>query len=62
MKIEITYPSVAKRTLQRRKLLHILRWPIWLIAYTSPILNLMLGGEAWSLIVLIGLYILWRFV
>lgn len=62
MKIDITYPQVEKRTLHRRKLLRILRWPIWFVAYTCPIVNLAVGGEAWSVIVLVGLYILWRFI
>ncbi|MBE6792189.1 MAG: hypothetical protein E7534_01640 [Ruminococcaceae bacterium] len=59
MKVEITYPPVSKRRFQQRKLQKILKWPFWLAAYACPIINLCIGGEAWSVLVLAGLYTLW---
>lgn len=62
MKIELTYPPVSKRGFQRRKLVRIMRWPMLLVAYTCPIVNLCVGGKAWSVIVLTALYALWTLV
>ncbi|MBR3929319.1 MAG: hypothetical protein IKJ65_09985 [Clostridia bacterium] len=62
MKVEITYPPVSKRNFQRRRLLDIIRWPFLLAAYACPIINLAVGGKAWSVIALIGLYMVWRLV
>lgn len=62
MKIEITYPPVSKRGFQRRKLVKIARWPMLLAAYTCPVVNLCVGGKAWSVIVLMALYMLWTLV
>ncbi len=62
LKIEITYPPVSKRGFQRRKLVKTMRWPILLAAYTCPIVNLCVGGKAWSVIVLMALYMLWTLV
>ena len=62
MKIEITYPPISKRNFQRRRLLDILKWPFLLAAYACPIINLAVGGRAWSVIVLTGLYMVWRLV
>ncbi len=59
MKIEITYPAVEKKTLQRRKILRIARIPFTLAAIACPIVNLFTGGKAWSLIVLMSLYFAW---
>lgn len=62
MLVNISYPEVSKRALQKRKLISILRWPAGLAAYICPIVNIVTGGVAWSLLVLFGLYLLWRFL
>lgn len=59
MKIEITYPSVPRRKLRRRKLKSAAGWLLLLAAYICPIVNLLTGGKAWSVIVLISLYTVW---
>ena len=59
MKIKITYPPVEKQKLHRRKLLSILRWPILFAALICPVMNIVTGGRAWSLIVLMALYMVW---
>lgn len=62
MKVEITYPQPQKKKLKRRKFLSIIKWPILLVSYICPIVNLLTGGKAWSLIVLMGLYMLWTLI
>lgn len=62
MKIKNTYPTAPKHTLQRRKFLKIVRWPCLAAAYACPIVNLIIGGRAWSVIVLMALYMLWTLV
>ena len=62
MKIKNTYPPAPKRTLKRRKFLKIVRWPFLGIAYACPIVNLFVGGKAWSLIVLMCLYMIWTLI
>lgn len=62
MKIEPAYPPISKRGFQRRKLIKTVRWPVLLAAYTCPVINLCVGGKAWSVIVLMALYMLWTLV
>ena len=62
MKIKNTYPAPTKQTLQRRKLLNIVRWPFWIAGYGCPIINLIIGGKAWSAVVVISLIMAWKLV
>lgn len=62
MKLNITYPSVEKRKLQRKKFLSIIRWPILFAAFICPVMNIVVGGKAWSLIVLMSLYMVWTLI
>lgn len=62
MKLDITYPAVERRRLQRKKFLHIVRWPVLFAALICPVVNLVTGGAAWSIIVLMALYMLWTLV
>lgn len=59
MKIKITYPPVAKRKLRWEKFLRICGWLMLFAAILCGALNLVIGGKAWSLIVLMGLYMTW---
>lgn len=62
MKINITYPEVSKKNFQRRKFLNIMKWPFLLAAVACPIVNITTGGLAWSIIALMGLYMVWHLV
>lgn len=62
MKIKITYPKVAKSKLERKKLIAITKWPIIIAVVTCPIVNIAVGGKAWSLVVLWSIYMLWTLV
>lgn len=59
MKLKITYPPVEARKLRRGKILRALRWLVLFAAMLCPALNLAVGGKAWSLIVLMSLYMVW---
>lgn len=62
MNVKVTYPLAAKRRFQRRKLLSIARWPLLLAAIICPVINYVTGGKAWSIIVLMSLYMVWTLV
>lgn len=59
MKIKIVYPIPPKTSDHRRRLLSFFRVPVYVGGLCSVIVNLCVGGNAWSVIVLIGLYMLW---
>lgn len=61
MKIEITYPKKGERKLNRRDIINWAKWPFLFAAYICPVLNIAIGGQAWSVIVLWSLWILWSF-
>lgn len=62
MKHKITYPPITKRKLQRRIFLNIIRWPVLLAVIVCPIVNMATGGKAWSIIVLMSIYMAWKLV
>ncbi len=62
MNIKITYPAVPKQKLQRDRFLKFARWPVAVAAVACPLINYCTGGKAWSVVVLMGLYMLWTLV
>ena len=60
MNINITYPELSKKKATRAKLIRILRLPFIILAIACPIVNLAVGGPAWSIIALFGLNIIWN--
>lgn len=56
MEIKITYPHIEKHGLIYKFILDILRWLCLTTAVVCPVINLILGGRAWSIIVLMVLY------
>lgn len=62
MKIKITYPPVSKEKLNRKRIIDIIRWPLLIAIIICPILNITIGGKAWSLVVLMSIYMLWTLV
>ena len=62
MNINITYPELSKKKATRAKLIRILRLPFIISAIACPIVNLAIGGPAWSVIALFGLYVIWNMV
>ena len=52
-------PIPPKRRIQRHQLICAARWPFLAAAVACPVVNLCLGGSAWSLVALWGLWMLW---
>lgn len=59
MKVDIVYPRPGREQQLHRRLAGLLQWPFLFAAYICPILNLVTGGRAWSVIVLWSLFIVW---
>ena len=62
MNINITYPELSKKKATRAKLIRILRLPFVICAIACPIINIAVGGLAWSIIALFGLNTIWNMV
>lgn len=62
MDIKITYPPIEKRVLKRKKALTIIKWLILFAAVICLFVNIETGGRAWSLIVLVSLYMIWTLI
>ncbi|MBP3359637.1 MAG: hypothetical protein J6N52_02185 [Clostridia bacterium] len=58
MEIKITYPHIERRGLKRRQFLGAIEWLILFAAFVCPIINIAVGGKAWSIIVLMSLYMI----
>ena len=59
MEIKITYPHVEKRSLKRRRILTAVKWLVLSAASICPLINIAVGGKAWSVIVLMCLYMVY---
>ena len=60
MQINNTYPPVsAKKEFLRMRMLRVARCPFLVAAAVCPVINYLVGGKAWSLVVLIGLHMTW---
>lgn len=62
MKVKITYPHLSRRKLRLVEWNYMIRWPFLFAAYMCPIINLVIGGKAWSVVVLWALLILWTLI
>lgn len=60
MKVNITYPSKKSKNISRRRLLQILRWPFIGAALACIIVNICVGGKAWSAIAVVALFGVWK--
>lgn len=56
MEIKITYPHIEKGRLIGKHILTFVKWIFLLAAFICPIVNIAVGGKAWSVIVLMCLY------
>lgn len=62
MKIKITYPKVSPKTIKHQRLINFMKWPLLIAVVICPIINLITGGKAWSLVVLMSIYMAWDLV
>ena len=60
MIVNITYPSKKSKNISRRRLLQILRWPFIGAALACIIVNICVGGKAWSAIAVVALFGIWK--
>lgn len=51
--------AAARRGFDRRRMLRIWRWPFLGSGFACAVVNLSVGGKAWSIVVLWALYMLW---
>ena len=62
MHVKNTYPSIAKGSGNRRRMLAVLRWPFIFAGVAALVLNLILGSPWWSVIAVLALYIVWTLI
>lgn len=62
MKIKITYPKVSPKIIKHLRLINFMKWPLLIAVVICPIINLIIGGKAWSLVVLMSIYMAWDLV
>ena len=62
MKVNITYPTIKKRKMRIEKVTNIIKWLILVATIICPIINIVTGGKAWSLVVLMSLYMFWTLI
>ena len=62
MKIKITYPKVSPKIIKHQRLINFMKWPLLIAVVICPIINLITGGKAWSLVVLMSIYMAWKLV
>ena len=62
MLVKNTYPSIAKGSGNRRRMLAVLRWPFIFAGVAALVLNLILGSPWWSVIAVLALYIVWTLI
>lgn len=62
MKIKITYPKVSPKIIKHQRLINFMKWPLLIAVVICPIINLITGGKAWSLVVLMSIYMTWDLV
>lgn len=62
MKIKITYPKVSPKKIKHQRLINFMKWPLLIAVVICPIINLITDGKAWSLVVLMSIYMAWNLV
>ena len=62
MKLKITYPKVSPKIIKHQRLINFMKWPLLIAVVICPIINLITGGKAWSLVVLMSIYMAWDLV
>ncbi len=60
MKIKLNYPKVEKKIEIKKKIFKIIKIIFLFTAFICPVLNIIIGGKAWSLIVVWSLWTFWK--
>ncbi|MGM9522517.1 MAG: DUF6320 domain-containing protein [Oscillospiraceae bacterium] len=62
MDFEIIYPKPARRSVFMHHLRYICGWIFLAAVFACPVINYIIGGKRWSIIVLWGIYMVWTLV
>lgn len=62
MKVKIIYPKQTKKNLFAARSGIVARWFFLAAAYACGIVNFCIGGKAWSVVVMWGLWFVWSFI
>ncbi|NCC67471.1 MAG: hypothetical protein EOM14_04640 [Clostridia bacterium] len=60
MEVELIYPVMSRQSKARERWRSAVEWTLAAAAYACPIINLCVGGKAWSLVVVWSLWCVWR--
>ena len=58
MKINLTYPKIERKVEIRKKIYKLIKNIFLFTAFICPISNIIIGGKAWSLILVWSLWII----
>ncbi|MDR2930505.1 MAG: DUF6320 domain-containing protein [Propionibacteriaceae bacterium] len=61
MRVDLVYPALGPRTRARHQIIAWVKWPFLVAALASTVVNIVVGGRAWSVVVLWGLWVVWSF-
>ena len=62
MKIEIVYPTEDVKRIRELEVINKIKWVFLFVAYICPLINLLTGGKAWSIVVLWSLWMFFTFI
>ncbi len=62
MDFEVVYPKVKNKSIFMSYFRYVCGWLFLTAGVVCPVVNLVLGGQAWSVIVLWSMYIVWTIV
>ncbi len=62
MKIRLNYPPANRSILIAERIRYVIRWCFSVAAYVCLIVNLAIGGDAWSLVVIWSLWCIWSLI
>jgi len=60
MEIKNTYPTIEKKKITRRDIINFTKWLFFFASITVITINFLVGGKAWSVIVVFSMWILFR--
>ena len=59
MKVKVTYLTAAKRRFARRDVISCCKWLLLFAGFLCAVLNALIGGRAWSVIVIWSMWLVW---
>ncbi len=59
MKMLNTYPRAKRQSIQRNKIIEIVKWPFMIALFVLPIINVFTGTPLWSIVAIWSMWIVW---